>query len=432
MAKDKNQDKAARLNRRDFMKKVGQAAALAGAATVMPHMVRPAAAAKRDYILVGYLNPSTGPVAAFGEPTPWSDDHCLAAINKDGGIYVEEYGKKVPVKVKIVDSESSGTKSAELAARLILHDKVDLLMPCHTPGLVNPACAIAERYKVPCIAVDAPFEDWMPGGPYHWSFLHFWSLKDNLTDVFFGMWDQLDTNRVVGALWPNDVDGTLFAEYFTGMAKERGYKFIDQGRFPFFQKDFGSQISAFKKAKVEIVTGALIPPDFATFLMQAKQLGLKPKAITVAKGLMFPSSIEALGGDMGKGVTTELWWSPHHPFKSSLTGATAKQLCDAYEKAKNKQWTPPLGFKHSGWELVADAFTRARSVNKEKVRNALAQTDLNTIVGPVKYNKQNWSPTPLVGAQWVKGKKWPWVQEIVYNKPAPMIPVGAKQRPMNG
>ena len=43
------------------------------------------------------------------------------------------------------------------------------------------------------------------------------------------------------------------------------------------------------------------------------------------KALLFPASVEALG-DIGDGMSTEVWWSPAHPFKSSLTGETAGQV----------------------------------------------------------------------------------------------------------
>jgi branched-chain amino acid transport system substrate-binding protein len=71
--------------------------------------------------------------------------------------------------------------------------------------------------------------------------------------------------------------------------------------------------------------------------------------------------------------------------------------------------------------VAADVLKRAGTLDKEKVREALAQTNLNTIVGPIKYNKENFSRTPMVGGQWVKGKKWPWELEIVENAQYPDI-----------
>jgi len=62
-------------------------------------------------------------------------------------------------------------------------------------------------------------------------------------------------------------------------------------------------------------------------------------------------------------------------------------------------------------------------LDKEKIRKALSQTSLDTIVGPIKFNEQHFSLIPLVGGQWVKGKKWPWELQIIYNKEFPSIPI---------
>ncbi|NNK15054.1 MAG: ABC transporter substrate-binding protein, partial [Desulfofustis sp.] len=87
-----------------------------------------------------------------------------------------------------------------------------------------------------------------------------------------------------------------------------------------------------------------------------------------------------------------------------------------------KVWTQPLGFKYAGYELAFDVLTRAASLDKEEIREAIAQTELETIVGKIKFNDQNYSRTPLVGGQWNKGEKWPWEIKITYNDPYPNIP----------
>ena len=62
------------------------------------------------------------------------------------------------------------------------------------------------------------------------------------------------------------------------------------------------------------------------------QQGLKPKAASIGKAILFPVAVEALGKN-GNNLSSEVWWTPSHPFKSSLTGQSAKALADAYEKA---------------------------------------------------------------------------------------------------
>ena len=131
-----DQDGRKKITRRAFMKKVGKGAAALSVASAMPSIVKPAKAAKRDFILIGRPNPATGPLAGFGEASPWADEQAIEAINKKGGIYIKEYGKKVPVKMKMLDTESNPTKAAELAHRLILNDKIDLMVVLHTPDTV--------------------------------------------------------------------------------------------------------------------------------------------------------------------------------------------------------------------------------------------------------------------------------------------------------
>ncbi|MBW1800991.1 MAG: ABC transporter substrate-binding protein [Deltaproteobacteria bacterium] len=410
------------LTRRDFLKKTGVAGAALGAATVVPGLARKALAAKRDYILIGHPNPSTGPLAGFGEASPWADNKAIEAINKQGGIYIKEYGKKVPIKLKMLDTESNPTKAAELAAKLIVKDKIDLMVVMHTPDTVNPVDAMCERYKMPCISLDAPVGAWLTGGAYKWCFHAFWTV-DTVTDLFAGMWETYaaQTTKVVGGFWPNDPDGVAWSGVFKDKLPKMGYKVVDPGRFPYFNKDFSSIINLFKKEKVEIITGTLIAPDWTTAWKQCHQQGFIPKMATIAKACLFATDVNALGENLPNGLTTEVWWSPNHPFKSSLTGESAKDLCDAWTKEANKAWTQPIGFKYAGFEIAADALKRAQTLDKEKLRDAIQKTDLNTIVGPIKYNDKNFSETPLVGGQWVKGKKWPWELEIVYNKQNPHI-----------
>jgi branched-chain amino acid transport system substrate-binding protein len=190
--------------------------------------------------------------------------------------------------------------------------------------------------------------------------------------------------------------------------------------------DFTSTIETFKKEKVEILTGVLIAPDWANAWKQMRQQGFMPKVATIAKALLFPSAMEALGGNLANGLTTEVWWHRNHPYKSSLTGETAKQLCDAWTKETKKQWIPPIGLTYGGYEMAFDVIKRAETLNKDKIREALGKTDVDTVFGHIKYNEKHYCEIPLVGGQWVKGKQWPWDLEVVYNKNSPKLPKTAE------
>ncbi len=181
------------------------------------------------------------------------------------------------------------------------------------------------------------------------------------------------------------------------------------------------------------MTGVPLPPDFTTFWKQAAQQGFRPNIASVGKALLFPRSVEALG-DIGDGLSTEVWWSPRHPFSSSLTGGSAASLAAEYTRETKKQWTQPIGFIHALFEVAGDALKRTANVDdKAALAAAIKGTSLNTIVGLVSWAKgpvPNVAKTPLVGGQWGKGPGFRFDVTIVSNKTAPRIPTAGKLRPI--
>ena len=252
------------------------------------------------------------------------------------------------------------------------------------------------------------------------------------------MWNSLSTNKMVAGLFPNDGDGNAWGDEKLGfppvLAKD-GYKITDPGRYQNLSGDFSAQIQAFRDAGAEILTGVPIPPDFTTFWNQALQKGFKPKIASVGKALLFPASVEALG-DGGDGLSTEVWWTPNHPYKSTLTGQGCRELADAYEAATGKQWTQPIGFAHALFEVAADALKRAEDIDEaDALRDAIKATQLSTIVGKVDFSAgpvPNVAKTPLAGGQWRRtdGGKRKYELVLVDNSQAADIPVADKLKPI--
>jgi len=411
------------ITRRKFIKVVGSAGVALSGAGLLPRISR---AATRDHILIGHPMASTGPLAPFGETAAFAEELCSAEINKAGGIFVEEAGKKLPIKMLPMDSESNPTKAAEIATKLILQDKVDIITVASTPDTTNPVAAVCERYGVPVVC-GVPYESWAPGGPYKWTFNMFWTV-DQMADLFVGMWSEYadKTSKVVGGVWPNDPDGAALATVIPKKLVAAGFKVIDVGRHPYGMQDYSAFINRWKKEKVDIITGSPIPPDFAVLWRQCKQMAFYPKIATIAKACLFPAAVEALGGNLANGITTEIWWTPMHPYTSSLSGISCKQLADAWTQKTQRQWTQPLGLDYALIEVVADALKRSQSLDKNKIREAVAKTDLDTVFGKIKFNNEKYAKTPLVGGQWVKGQKWPWDLQITYNAMSPDIPTTGK------
>jgi branched-chain amino acid transport system substrate-binding protein len=432
------------LTRRRF---IGTSAAT-GATLAAGPVFAPAVHAQAKPIKLGYVSPQTGPLAAFAE----ADNFVLGQFREatKGGFKVGNATR--PIEVTVKDSQSNPNRAAEVAKELIVRDKVDLMLVASTPETTNPVCTQCEIEEVACVSTKAPWQPWFigqqanpAGGPPAWKpfnyvYHYFWGLEDIIA-VFTNMWGQVPTNKAVGALFPNDGDGNAWGDKQVGfppVLEKQGYKLTDPGRYQNLTDNFSAQITAFKNAKCEILTGVVLPPDFTTFWKQALQQGFKPKAASVGKAILFPVAVEALGKD-GHNLSSEVWWSPSHPFKSSLNGMSAKQLADAFTAATKRQWTQPIGFVHSLFEVASDVLRRTKEIGNAKATvEAIRATNLDTVVGKVAWNgaglppfaAKNVTKTPLVGGQWrIKdGAKYDIV--ITDNKTAPSIPVGGKMEPI--
>ena len=377
---------------------------------------------------VGYVHPKTGPLAGFAE----ADDFIIEGINKIFAGGLQNNGSSWNVEIITRDSQSNPNRGAEVAADLILRDEVDIIMAAGTPDTTNPVADQAEINEVPCITTDAPWQPYFfgrggnPAEGFQSTYHFFWGLED-VIGVFLDLWNQSGAAKKVGGLFPNDADGNAWGDANLGLPPAlsgAGFELTDPGRYQPLSDDFSNQIAAFRDAGCEIVTGVMIPPDFATFWAQAAQQGFNPKVATIGKAILFPSVVESLGA-RGDGLTSEVWWSPNHPFNSSLTGGSAQALVNEYTAATGRPWTQPIGFRHALFEVVADVVKRTEDLDDQQAITAsIAATKLDTIVGMVDWSSgpvKNVSKTPLVGGQWQRDGD-ALDLKVVGNKDHPSIP----------
>ena len=423
------------FTRRNLLKTAAATSALAATSSLaMPAIAKGAA------IKLGYVSPQTGPLAAFAEADKFILDGFLAKTKAAGLDY----------EIIVKDSQSNPNRAAEVAKELIVRDEVNLVLVASTPETTNPVATTCEAEEMPCISTAAPWQPWFigqqanPGDPSSWkpfnsTFHFFWGLEDVIA-VYTNMWQQLETNKKVGGLFPNDGDGNAWGDKVVGfppVLEKGGYTLTDPGRYQNMTDDFSAQINAFKSGNCEVITGVMIPPDFTTFWNQAKQQGFHPKIASIGKAILFPQAVEALGKS-GHNLSCEVWWSASHPFKSSLTGESAAELAAGFTKATGRPWTQPIGFVHALFEVAADVMKRADPTDSAAVIKAIAATKLDTIVGPVAWDGANVPPfaaknvakTPLVGGQWRLKDGGGYDLVITDNRTAPNIPTSGKMEPI--
>jgi branched-chain amino acid transport system substrate-binding protein len=422
------------VSRRKFVK------ASAGVVAAGTLLGKRAFAAPRS-LKIGYVSPETGALASFGGADAFVTDEIRKAVQ--GGI--QSGGTTRQVEIIVKDSQSSANRCAQVTAELIKADRVDLVVAGGTGDTTNPVSDQCEINQQPCVTTDTPWQanffgrGGNPAKGFDWTYHFFWGLEVFLpcmADLLTG----LPTNGVVGLLMGDDLEGNMFSGREHGcppVFEARGLKVFDPGRFQLNTTDFSAVISAMKKGNAETMFVNLPQPVFSTFWGQAAQQGYKPKIAVVTKAMLYPSDINSQG-PLGKNLSIEVWWTNHHPFKSSLTGVSSMQLCDRYEEVTKKQWAQTLGFRHALFEVAIDVFKRAQNPESEaSVIDAVRNTKINTIVGPVQWlgtppNQwttipvKNVCTTPMVGGQWVPGKKWPYEIAVVDNRRYPQIPVTSK------
>jgi branched-chain amino acid transport system substrate-binding protein len=392
---------------------------------------------------IGYVSPMTGPLAPFAD----ADAFVIDQLRKKFQEGIPAGGATRSVEILVRDSQSSPNRCAEVAASLIKTDKIDMMLVASTPDTVNPVADQCEINQVPCVSTDAPAEPYLfgrggkPDKGFDWTY-HFFFNVDGIANIMGDIFLELPTNKVIGLLLGDDNEGNFFADKKIGFPphwEARGLTVFDPGRFILSSNDFSAQIAAYKKANVECLFANMPLPPATTFLTQASQQGYKPKIIVVGRGTLFPSAVDSLGS-LGKYLSIEIWWSPAYPFKSSLTGQSARQVCDVYEEVTKKQWSQVIGFNHALFEVAADAFKRTQNPDSNtSLIEAVRTTRLDTIVGPIQWQGpppnqyvtipfKNVCTTPLVRGQWVPGKKWMYDLVVTDNQRYPEIPVQAKPK----
>ena len=348
----------------------------------------------------------------------------------------------------VKDSQSNPNRAAQVAKDLIVQDKVDLMLVAKTPETTNPVCTQCEIEEVACVSTKAPWQPWFigqqanPGGgppawkPFNYVYHYFWGLEDVIA-VFTNMWSQVETNKSVGGLFPNDGDGNAWGDKQVGFPPaldKQGYKLIDPGRYQNLTDNFSAQITAFKNAQCRDRHRRGAAAGFHDVLEAGAAAGLQAEGGLRRQGDPVPGGGRGAGQGRPQPVVGGVVVA--EPSLQVLAQRqSAKQLADAYEAATKKQWTQPIGFIHSLFEVATDVLKRTKEVGNAKATvEAIAATNLDTVVGKVAWNgkgvppfaAKNVTKTPLVGGQWrIKdGNKYDIV--ITDNRTAPEIPVGGK------
>ena len=400
------------------------------------------AAGAEKVLKVGFISPRSGPLASFGQGDPYVLGLARKALAKGFTIGDTTYH----VEIIDRDTQSDPARAGQLANDLINNHNVDLMLSTSTPEVTNPVADACEAAGVPSLSTTVPWESFYfgrggkPGqpSPFKWSYVFCFGI-DMFAKCYLSTWAEIETNKRIGVMYPNDADGTAFREHMIPLLEKNGYKVIDPGPYQDGTTDYSTQIALFKRERCEIFNTAPIPPDFDSFWRQAAQQGFaqQVKIVEPAKTGIFPSQVKPLG-PLAYNLASGAYWHKVFPYKSALTGLSGIQLADGYEAATGRQWEQQLGSSMALLDSGLAALRASKSPqSKEAVRKALSTLDTMTMVGKVNFNTgpfPNVSVTPVIGAQWVKapaGSKFEFDYVTVEHAADPNVPIQAKLQPFH-
>ena len=391
-----------------------------------------------EEIRVGCSISLTGIYAGFSTGGAWGSQAAIDDINKLGGVYVAEYGKKLPVKFILVDNESDATKAGTLAEDLIVRDNVHALIAGGVPqDLATPISTVAERYKLPYLLSGGLKEQFFairesvsPPWEYTWDMSFavimpyppgsIWDKPGyTVADVFGAYLNDIltRTNGKAGVFADDTVDGRGWFELFPAMAEGMGVE-IHGGLFPIGNTDYSSLINEWKANDCEILMGNATGVDGGVILRQCREMGLKPKTIFLGKGGLFYEDASAWGGDLPNGVVVDSPW--YHTFDPEMNpgigGTTPMSLYERWHEDTGKPANLAIGFGYYNVQVLIDAIERAGSLDPDKINEAIGETNIATVYGPIVFDKENhFAGTVIALAQWQEtDKPWVWEKPLVY------------------
>lgn len=329
-------------------------------------------------IKIGVMVSLTGPDFQTGGPGRLGCELAVDEINKAGGVMVKAFGKKIPLELVIVDMETNPEKAIARAEALNAQ-KVPIAIGT---TLVGSTAEIWEKNKLPVIASIMTINAVMDRGFKY--FFNVGTLNSDVAQAIFDLFDSLPKGTMP-TKWAflketSDFSTELFV-FAKQMAAKRGINVAYEGQYAMMAPDMSPLINGAKASGAEVIFAFNTPPDAITMLKQMAQLGYKPKA-----NIMLRASDDPSWGKLGPMGDYTIGSPDWHP---ALNYPGVKEL-NAAVKAKTGQPTnPTVGPVYASIKVAAAAIEKAGSLDRTAIRDALAKTDMQTVLGHIKFGPKN-------------------------------------------
>jgi branched-chain amino acid transport system substrate-binding protein len=350
-------------------------------ATASAALLPIAARAQAPEVVIGVIYPLSGASAQIGVDAQKSYETAADIINKNYDFALPlAKGEGLPgiggAKVRLVfaDHQADPQKGRAEAERLITQDKVCAIIGTYQSAVAVTVSQICERYQIPFLSADNSSPS------LHRRGLKFYFRAAPHDEMFSAaMFDFLDLLKKKGqkiesvALFHEDtIFGTDSANAQQKLANERGYKVLADIKYRANSPSLTAEVQQLKAANADVLMPSSYTTDGILLIKTMGELGYKPKNIVAQDAGFSEKALYDAVGDKIEGVISRGSFSLDLAAKRPMVGA----INEMYRAKSGKDLNDFSSRQFMALIVMADAINRAKSTDGEKIREALAATDM--------------------------------------------------------
>ncbi len=298
----------------------------------------------------------------------WVDE-----VNRQGGIYLQKYGRKLPLKLITYDDRSDAATARRYYERLATLDRVHLLFGPYSSPLTFAASTASERHQVPFIAICA-------NSPkvYNRGFQWIVCVIDAADRYTYRYWEMVKAEkkaRSVGFVVEDTLHPVGVYKGSRQLAEQAGLKVLAGEVLPADIGDFTPVILKLKKLNPDIVYVSSNIPFAVAFMKQAKELNLTPREFhCIHHSGVFRQPL----GDAADFVVGQSYWEPG--MKYSNPQRFLALLSEARIGLDDYPWSPAYMM---AFEIAEAALGQAGTLEPAVLMRTLKDLRITTIGGPI-------------------------------------------------
>jgi branched-chain amino acid transport system substrate-binding protein len=350
----------------------------------------------------------TGNLADNGRLVKDGYDFYVKHVNQRfGGIDIG--GVKYRVEIKYYDDQSNPTTATRLVEKLITEDRANFILGPYGSGITLPVSKVIQQHRVPMVeAHGASTPIFEQGNKYVFGTLN--TVEQYFESVLKMAVEAIPRPRTLAILNENALFPQLSADAAVKVAKDLNLELVYNEKYPSGIKDLSSQLAVIRSKSPDILLGAGYIGDMILLARQANEVGVRPKVFGMALGPTHPRFVESLGS-VAEGMVEPVQWAPSMPWKDEIFGFTAREFAEQFKKEYGYEpdYHPPQSM--AALEVFQRAIERAGSLDPEKVRDAIAETNFQSAYGPIRFNAKGVNIGKAMAVVQIQGGKavvvWP-------------------------